>query len=98
MPSRITNQLVPSQEEPFVFPSFGNVGPPLMDTLSLPGFTIGIPVWLFSIPVIPIPPCISDVDSPSQEHQPLVNPPPSSPNGYSFLSPSLHIESSSTSN
>ena len=79
MSSGTTNQEVPSQGEPFVFSSFGNVGPPLMATLSLPRLTIGLLVWLLSIPVIPIPPCVSYVNSPSREHQPHVNPPPSSP-------------------
>ena len=40
MPSGTTNQETPSQGEPFVIPSFGNVGPPLMATLSLLGLTI----------------------------------------------------------
>ena len=40
MPSVTTNQEVPSQGEPFVFPSFVNVGPLLMATLSLLGLTI----------------------------------------------------------
>ena len=65
MPSGTTNQEVPSQRKLFVFSSFGNVGPPLMTTLSLPRLTIGLPVWSFSIPMIPTPPCVSDVDSPS---------------------------------
>jgi hypothetical protein len=38
--------------EPFTFPSFGNIGPPYIATLSLPGLTIGLPVWLFPTPVI----------------------------------------------
>ena len=97
-PSGTTNQEVPSQGEPFVFSSFGNVGPPLMATLSLPGLTIGLPVWLFSSSVIPIPPCVSDVNSPSPEHQPLANPPSSSPDVSSPLSPSSLVESCSTSN
>ena len=69
MPFGNTNQEVPSQGEPFVFYSFGNVGPPLMDTLSLPGLTIGLPVWLFSSPMIPTPPYVSDDNSPCKfEH------------------------------
>jgi hypothetical protein len=50
---RTTNQGTPFPREPFVFPSFGNIGPPYIATLSLPRFTIGLPVWFFSTPVIP---------------------------------------------
>ena len=53
MPSETTNQEIPSQGEPFVIPSFGDVGPPLMATLSLLVLTIGLPVWLFSSSLIP---------------------------------------------
>ena len=31
-------------------PLMGNVGVPLMATLNLPGFTLRLPVWLFSTP------------------------------------------------
>ena len=98
MPSGTTNQEVPSQVEPFVFPSFGNVGPPLMDTLSLPKQTIGLPVWLFSILIIPTPPYVSDVNYPSREHQPLVDHPSLFLGVSSPISPSSPIESCSTSN
>jgi hypothetical protein len=47
-----TNEATPALGEPFVFPSYGNVGPPHIATLSLPGITIGLPVWLFSTHVI----------------------------------------------
>ena len=63
--SRTTNQEIPSKGEPFVIPSFGNVGPPLMAMLSLPILTIGLPVWLFSIIVIPNALIVSDPNSPS---------------------------------
>ena len=63
-----TNQETPSQGEPFVISSLGNVGPPLMDALSIPGLTIGLVVWLFSGPVIPSAPIISNPNSSSQEH------------------------------
>jgi hypothetical protein len=49
---RMTNEGTPSPREPFVFPSYGNIGPPHIATLSLPGLTIGLPVWLFSTQVI----------------------------------------------
>ena len=65
IPSGTTNQKTPSQEEPFIIPSFGNVGPPLMATLILPGLTIGLIVWLFSIMVIPSAPIVSNLNSPS---------------------------------
>ena len=35
---------------PCTIPLMGNVGVPLMATLNLPGFTLGLPMWLFSIP------------------------------------------------
>ena len=50
-----------------------------MDTLSLPRLNIGLHVWLFSIPMIPTPPYVLDINYPSQEHQPPVNLPPSLP-------------------
>ena len=46
------NEGAPAPGEPFVFPSYGNIGPPHIATLSLPGLTIGLPVWLFSTQVI----------------------------------------------
>jgi hypothetical protein len=49
----MTNEGTPALGEPFVFPSYGNIGPPHIATLSLPGLTIGLPVWLFSTQVIP---------------------------------------------
>ena len=82
-----TNQGTPLNENPSTFPCFGNVGPPYMATLSLPGFTIGLPIWLFSTslapntPIVPPQPDASpQQSSPSQHHQPSVDPLPSSPN------------------
>jgi hypothetical protein len=43
---RMTHEGTPLLGESFVFPSYGNVGPLYITTLSLPGFTIGLPVWL----------------------------------------------------
>jgi hypothetical protein len=43
-----TNQGTPLHEDPHPFPCFGNIGPPYIATLSLPRFTIGLPIWLFS--------------------------------------------------
>ena len=48
-----TNQGIPSDGNPSPFPPFGNVGAPYMATLSLPGLTVGFPVWLFSTSVVP---------------------------------------------
>jgi hypothetical protein len=79
-----TNGGTPSSGEPYTFPSFGNFGPPYVATLSLPGLTIGLPVWLFPTPVIPNPPNVSvapntlDVNTPPT-HQPHVDFSPSSP-------------------
>ena len=47
-----TNGGTPFPGEPFTFPSFGNIGPPCIATLSLPGLTSGLPVWLFTTLVI----------------------------------------------
>jgi hypothetical protein len=82
----------------FVFPSFGNIGPPYIATLSLPGFTIGLPVWFFSTSVIPNSPGVSNAIPPPQEHQPHVDPFPSSPIVSSSLSSSLPGESLNASN
>ena len=47
-----TNQGIPFEGNPSPFSSWGNIGAPYMATLSLPGITIGLPVWLFSTSVI----------------------------------------------
>ena len=49
----MTNEGTPALGEPFVFPSYENIGPPHIATLSLPGLTIGLPVWFFSTLVVP---------------------------------------------
>jgi hypothetical protein len=38
----MTNEGTSSPGEPFFFPSYGNIGPPHIATLSLPGLTIGL--------------------------------------------------------
>ena len=96
-PSRTTNQETPLPSMSFVFPPYGDVGPPLMATLSLPGLTIGLPIWLFSSPVIPCTPVASDPNPSSQEHQPHVDPSSSSPYVSSPVSTSSPSESCSTS-
>ena len=47
-----TNQGIPLGGNPSPFSSWGDVGAPHMATLSLPGLTIGLPIWLFSTSVI----------------------------------------------
>jgi len=54
--------------DPCTFPSFGNVGPPMMATLSIHGLTIGVSVWLFSIPNVPNAPNASLVRRTCQRH------------------------------
>jgi hypothetical protein len=76
--SRMTNEGTPALGEPFVFPSYGNIGPPHFTTLSLPGLTIGLPVWLFSTQVITNAVSALVTCTSPQEHQPHVDPSPSS--------------------
>ena len=64
----------------FVSPPCGAIGPPFMATLNLLGLTIGLPVWLFSNPIIPNASFVSDPGPLPHEHQPHVNPSPSSLN------------------
>jgi hypothetical protein len=96
----ITNEGTSAPGEPFVFPSYGNIGPPHIATLSLLGLTIGLPMWLFSTQVIPNAVSASVVSTSPQEHQPHVDPSPSSPVRSSLpssLARSPSISSSSLS-
>jgi hypothetical protein len=96
----MTNEGTSAPGEPFVFPSYGNIGPPHIATLSLPGLTIGLPVWLFSTQVIPNAVSASVVSTSPQEHQPHVDPSPSSPvrsSSPSSLARSPSVSSSSSS-
>ena len=85
-----TVQGFPPDGNPSPFPSFRNVSAPYMATLSLPGLTIGLPMWLFSTSVVPsvmtpVPP------SPSFEPRHVdskVEPTPSSPVSSSSSPPS----------
>jgi hypothetical protein len=88
----MTNEGTHLPGEPFVFPSYGNVGTPYIDTLSLPGLTIGLSVWLFSNPVISNAGS-SDVSTPPT-HQPHVDLSPSLPVRSPSISPSSPSESS----
>jgi hypothetical protein len=99
---KMTNEGTSALGEPFVFPSYGNIGPPHIATLSLPSLTIGLPVWLFSTQAIPNAVSASVVSTSPQEHQPHVDPLPSSPvRSYSpsslARSPSVSSSSSSES-
>jgi hypothetical protein len=97
---KMTNEGTSTLGEPFVFPSYGNIGPPHSATLSLPSLTIGLPVWLFSTQVIPNAVSASVISTSPQEHQPHVDPSPSSPVRYSSpssLARSPHVSSSSSS-
>jgi hypothetical protein len=91
----MTNEGTSAPGEPFVFPSYGNIGPPHIATLSLPGLTIGLPVWLFSTQVILNAASASVVSTSPQEHQPHVDPSPSLPVRSS--SPSSLVRSPSVS-
>jgi hypothetical protein len=86
--------------KPFVFSSYGNIGPPHIATLSLPGLTIGLPVWLFSTKVILNAASASVVSTSPQEYQPHVDPSPSSlvrSSSPSSLARSSSVSSSSPS-
>jgi hypothetical protein len=91
-----------SPGKPYTFPSFGSFGPPYVATLSLPGLTIGLPVWLFPTPVIPNPPHVSiapntlDVNTPPT-HQSHVKFLPFSSINSPSISPSSPSESSKAS-
>jgi hypothetical protein len=91
----MTNEGTLAPGEPFVFPSYGNIGPPHIASLSLPGLMIGLSMWLFSTQVISNAVSASIVSTFPQEHQPHVEPSPSSPVRSS--SPSSLIRSSSVS-
>jgi hypothetical protein len=96
----MTNEETPAPGEPFVFPSYGNIGPPHIATLSLPGLTIGLSVWFFSTQVILNAVSASVVSTSPQEHQPRVDPSPSSPirpSSLSSLARSPSVPSSSSS-
>ena len=92
-----TDKEPPINRNPSPIHVFANVGPPYMATLPLLGFTIGLPMWLFSTSLIPnkktIPPQPSFSPQPSsssQHHKPLIDPIPSSPNmSYAPSSSSL---------
>jgi hypothetical protein len=94
----MTTKGTPAPGEPFFFPSYGNIGPPHISTLSLPGITIGLPVWFFSTQVIPNVVSASVTSTSPQEHQPHIDPSPSSFAMPPSVSSSLSGESSEVSN
>ena len=77
-----THQGIPFEGNPSPFSSWGNIGAPYMATLSIPGLTIGLPIWLFWTSVI------QSTMIPEQSNEQLddtkVTPQPST----SFVSPS----------
>ena len=93
-----SNQEIHVQVDPCTFPCFGNVGPPMMATLSLPGLTIGLPVWLFSIPNVPNAPNTSPIRSTCPRHHTDTHPLHSTHAKYFSPSSSSSGESSVTSN
>jgi hypothetical protein len=95
---KVTNQGSSFQEEPYVFPSFGNVGSPYIATLNLPSFTTGLPIWLFSTPLVLNAPTSSQASSPMQEHQTLIDHFPSSHVASSSLYSSSHDENLDANN
>ena len=93
-----TSQENPFQGMSFVSPPCGDVGPPFMATLNLHGLTIGLAIWLFSNLVIPTAPFVLDPGPLPHEHQPHVNPSPSSSNVESTsLYSSSSVENSNVS-
>jgi hypothetical protein len=78
--------MAPFLGEPFVFPSYGNIGPPYIATFTLPGLKIGLLVWFFSTTLI-LNGGASDVSMPPT-HQPHVDLSPSSPVRSCSISPS----------
>jgi len=86
-----TNEGTPFPKETFTFPSFGNVGPPCIATLSLPGLTIRLPVWFFPTPVILNFPNTSNVPNFSD----VIIPPTNQP--HVDISPSSLVRSPSLS-
>ena len=90
-----TNQEIPMLGTPCTIPLTGNVGVPLMATLNLAGFTLGLSVWLFSTPTALNSPGASQISSLYQGHENTASP---SPVVDSPPPPASCGESSDTSN
>ena len=69
-----TNKGTPIHADPCAFPCFGNVGPPIMATLNLHGFTMELLIWLFTNPIVPNALDASQESTLSHVHQTNVNP------------------------
>jgi len=71
------------------FPSPGNVGALYMATLTIPGLTVGLPVWLFSNSVVPTVSADTTSVPPPAQHpvEPKVDPTPLTPTSTSPSSP-----------
>ena len=70
-----TDQGIPFDGNPIPFPPFGNIGAPYMATLSLPGFTIGLPVWLFSTSLVQnVVISLQSSTPPTGQNQPPIDP------------------------
>lgn len=68
------DQGIPFDENPSPFPPFRNIGAPYMTTLSLPRFTISLPVWLFSTTLVQNVVISSQSSTPTTgQNQPLVD-------------------------
>ena len=98
-----TDQGIPFDGNPSPFPPFRNVGAPYMATMSLPIFTIGLPVWLFSTSLVQnFVISLQSSTPPAGQNQPPVDPKvdtlPSSSVFSSSPSSSLPGESIGTSN
>ena len=80
-----TNPSSPPDGNPGYFPPLGNVGAPYMATLSLPGLTVGFPVWLFSTSLVPAVSAASPSVPPPEQHHvdPKVDLSPSTPTSTS---------------
>ena len=86
--SGFTNPGFPHNENLGHFPPLGNVGAPYMAMLSLPGLTVGLPVWLFSTSLVPaVSPTDQSVPPPEQPHV----------DSKVYLSPSRPTSTSSSS-
>ena len=93
-----TNQGIPSDGNQGLFPPFGNVGAPYMETLSLLGLTVVFPVWFFSTFVVSnVPATVQPSPLPEQHHvDSKVDLSPSSPvsESSSSSSPGESLDSS----
>ena len=69
-------QEIPMLGTPCTIPLMRNVSVPLMATLNLPGFTLGLLVWLFSTPTVLNALDASQVSTLYQGHQNTISPSP----------------------